>query len=103
MPNIDRRLLAYAESKGLSWLSTGGGCDFIGFCYESIGGDEWGRCVILIDEFGDSPVSDSKTVIVCIGVNDDHTENIEIAFSNAADAIDCIRRMRLNNLRFWSE
>tara|TARA_R100000458_G_scaffold59473_1_gene70172 strand:+ start:2251 stop:2571 length:321 start_codon:yes stop_codon:yes gene_type:complete len=86
--NIPAEIQAYAASKGLTCLATGGGCDFI------VHVDYDGHIAVLMTDFGETPcwVDDISNVVLFGDKDDWSTELANVEFRSATEAMDYMYR-----------
>jgi hypothetical protein len=85
--NISKPLMRSAEARGLEWIGTGGGCDYV--C-RSLNGDEPAPIMILgtPDDAGSPEVLDEPATVTLYLHEDWTAHYIVFRFETAADGMD---------------
>jgi hypothetical protein len=98
--NIDAEILAYASSKGLEAISTGGGCDYVVLNIPPlIGESSFSPNLVLVSTISDgSPDSVREPASITVFPDQEWLGFIAIAFDSTQKAIDA---MADSGFRAW--
>lgn len=88
--NISQEVWAEAQKRGLDWVCTGGGCDYIHRLIKT----EHYNCELTLSRHGESPKKLDEECEVGVALHTSGYLSIGMTFNNVLDALDFMQKTK---------